>query len=136
MGWHILTEDTLPIEREGQRLLLIGLAHPDEDLDDFKPTWRHAPSGPGFRIGLVHSPELWPQLREVGARLSLAGHTHGGQINLDPFFNLARTNTGYEAGLYAEGADRLYVTKGLGCTAVPLRFRCRPEIVRITLHRG
>ncbi len=135
-GWRMLTEDTAAITRGGDRLVLVGLGHPDGNLEGFSPQWRTRPEGPGFRIGLVHSPELWPQLREVGARLSLAGHTHGGQINLDPFLNVARARTGYVAGLYERGADRLFVTRGLGCTALPFRFRCRPEIVRITLRRG
>ncbi|HJV90051.1 MAG TPA: metallophosphoesterase [Holophagaceae bacterium] len=135
-GWRMLTEDTATLARGGDRLLLMGLGHPDGDLDEFKPEWHHEPRGPGFRIGLAHSPELWPQLRAVGARLSLAGHTHGGQINLEPFYNPARSRMGYVAGLYTEGGDRLFITRGLGCTALPFRFRCRPEIVRITLRRG
>ncbi len=135
-GWRMLTEDTAEITRGRDRLLLVGLGHPDGPLDEFRPEWVRHPEGPGFRIGLAHSPELWPQLREVGARLSLAGHTHGGQINLDPFFNMARSRTGYVAGLYEEDGARLFVTRGLGCTALPFRIRCRPEIVRITLRRG
>lgn len=136
-GWRILTDESIAIERGGERLLLMGIGHPeDEDPDHFKPPWHPVPTGPGFRIGIVHTPMLWPQLRQVGARLSLAGHTHGGQINLDPLVNVARVNVGYVAGIYENGPDRLFVTKGLGCTALPFRIRCRPEIVRITLRRG
>lgn len=135
-GWIMLDDESLTLSRGPDRLNLLGMAHPEEERGFPGPTWRSRPAPGGFTVGLVHSPAYWPFLRHAGARLTLAGHTHGGQINLDPFLNVARINVGYVTGTYTEGRDQLYVTAGLGCTALPFRFRCRPEVVRITLRRG
>jgi len=133
-GWKVLVNDVHAIRRGGQQLLFLGALHPMDrpvELD-----WKGRPWPDGFRIGLCHSPPQWPQMRQAGARLTLSAHTHGGQVNLDPLYNAADEITPYVSGLFREGADELYVTRGLGLTSIPLRFRCRPEIVVITLHRS
>ncbi|WP_306589646.1 metallophosphoesterase [Geothrix sp. 21YS21S-4] len=135
-GWTILRDEGLAIERAGQRLVFLGCGHPKEEGATYVPTWRGKPWPEGFRIGICHGPEQWPVLREEGARLTLAAHTHGGQVNLSPLYNAALERSPYVQGRYEKGADRLFVTRGLGCTGLPIRFRCRPEIVRITLRRG
>lgn len=135
-GWVMLVDQAHGVVRGGERLLLLGTRHPYGDPAAFRPQWRGQPWPEGFRIGLCHSPEQWALHRAAGARLTLAAHTHGGQINLAPLFNLARLRTPYVQGLYEDGGDRLLVTRGLGCTGLPFRFRCRPELVRVTLRRG
>jgi len=135
-GWVILLDQILVIERQGQRIVLMGSRHPGDDEEGFRPHWQGQPWPEGFRIGLCHGPAQWPLLQKEGARLTLAAHTHGGQVNLSPFYNAALERSPYLAGLYREGANALFVTRGLGCTGLPFRFRCRPEIVQVTLHRG
>ncbi|HJW44402.1 MAG TPA: metallophosphoesterase [Geothrix sp.] len=136
-GWVMLLDQTLVIERDGQRLVFLGSRHPaSEDETAFRPAWEGKPWAEGFRIGICHSPEQWALLRQEGARLTLAAHTHGGQVNLSPIYNAGLERTRYLQGLFREGADSLFVTRGLGCTGLPVRFRCRPEIARITLRRG
>jgi hypothetical protein len=135
-GWTMLLDQGLVIERQGQRLMLLGSRFTEGDPASFQPDWQGKPWPEGFRIGLCHDPDQWPVLQKEGARLTLAAHTHGGQVDLSPLYNAAKERSPYLEGLYEEGADRLFVTRGLGCTSLPFRFRCRPEIVRITLHRG
>lgn len=135
-GWVMLLDQSLVIERQGQRLVLLGSRHPDGNDATFRPEWRGKPWVAGFRIGICHGPEQWPLLQKEGARLTLAAHTHGGQVDLSPLYNAAKERSPYLAGLYSMGADRLFVTRGLGCTFLPVRFRCRPEIVSLTLHRA
>ena len=67
--------------------------------------------------------------------LSLAGHTHGGQIRL-PFIGTPLTNTafGYVRGRYVERARTLIVSSGVGTSSIPLRWGVPPEIVVVTLH--
>jgi hypothetical protein len=134
-GWLILLDQTLVLEREGQRLVLLGSRFPEGDPTTSHPAWQGKPWPTGFKIGLCHDPEQWGAFLKEGARLTLAAHTHGGQVNLSPFYNAALERSQYLQGSYWKGPDCLYVTRGLGCTNLPLRFRCRPEIVRITLHR-
>ena len=135
-GWTMLLDEVQPITRGGDRLLLLGTRHPYGDPAEFKAHWKGRPWPEGFRIGICHGPEQWGVHREVGARLTLAAHTHGGQINLDPIFNLARLRSPYLQGLYEADGAKLVVTRGLGCTGLPFRFRCRPELVALTLRRG
>lgn len=135
-GWIMLLDQCRVIERAGQRLVFLGARYHDVDDGSFEPDWQGKPWPDGFRIGLSHDPEQWPQLQKEGARLTLAAHTHGGQVDLSPIYNAAKERSSYIAGLYEDGRDRLFITRGLGCTTLPFRLRCRPEIVRITLHRG
>jgi hypothetical protein len=135
-GWIILQDQSLVIERQGQRLVLLGSRYPLRNVESFRPNWHGKPWPPGFRIGLCHDPAHWPLLMQEGARLTLAAHTHGGQVDLSPFYNAALERSPYVAGLYRQGRDSLFVTRGLGCTILPFRFRCRPEIVQVTLRRS
>jgi predicted MPP superfamily phosphohydrolase len=135
-GWIMLLDQVVAVEREGQRLLFMGTRHPDWTVRNFQPKWEGGPWPEGFRIGICHGPEQWPILLKEGARLTLAAHTHGGQVNLSPLYNAALERSAYVQGLYQRQGSALFVTRGLGCTGLPFRFRCRPEIVRITLHRG
>ncbi len=76
-----------------------------------------------------------PQHRDVVAdRISpmISGHTHGGQINLGAFVNYAPSGSGhYLKGWYKK--ERLYVSRGLGTSRVPLRLNSVPELVRFDL---
>ena len=71
-----------------------------------------------------------------GFRLTLAGHTHGGQVAVPrrPRTNLAFSHR-LNSGLYREADSFLYVTSGLGAW-FPLRINCPPEIAMITVRRG
>lgn len=135
-GWVMLLDQILVIERQGQRLVIMGSRHPEGNGATHQPDWQGKPWPEGFRIGLCHGPEQWPLHIQQGARLTLAAHTHGGQVNLSPLYNVALERSPYIQGLYRKGTDCLFVTRGLGCTGLPFRFRCRPEIVRITLQRS
>ena len=133
-GWTVLEDESLAITRAGQRLVLLGAMY-DGSFRGTGTNWKGKPWPEGFRIGLCHTPVMWPRMVKEGARLTLAAHTHGGQVNLSPLFNAAEEFTPYVHGLYRHGASILFVTQGLGLTSIPVRFRCRPELVVITLRR-
>jgi hypothetical protein len=135
-GWVMLLDEARPIQRGADRLLFLGARFRLPDSETPAPVWQGRPWPEGFRIGICHVPMIWPQLMKDGARLTLAAHTHGGQVNFSPFFNAAAEFTPYVHGLYGEGPNRLFVTRGLGLTSFPFRLLCRPEIAVITLKRG
>lgn len=85
---------------------------------------------------LAHNPRAFPRAAEMGVPLTLAGHTHGGQLALrkNPRTNLAITQR-HSAGLYTQGECRLYVTSGVGAW-FPLRVNCPPEIAVLTVRHG
>lgn len=89
-----------------------------------------------FNLLLSHNPDVFPVAAKQGFQLTLAGHTHGGQIN----FEVAHTNlnivdlvTPYTKGLYQKPGSSLYVTSGLGTIGVPVRLGAPPEITLLRL---
>ncbi|HWE53372.1 MAG TPA: metallophosphoesterase [Bryobacteraceae bacterium] len=88
---------------------------------------------------LSHNPDVFPVAAAQGYDLTLAGHTHGGQVTfelLSPALNPARMLTPYVRGLYREGNRLGYVTRGIGTLGVPARLGARPEITLLTLKRA
>lgn len=91
-----------------------------------------------FPVALAHSPDVFPYTAALGWPLLLAGHTQGGQVRL-PFVGALTTDTvlgrRYSAGLYDRGGSRLYITRGIGTSRVPLRFMSPPQLSLLTLRR-
>ncbi|MBK8727545.1 MAG: metallophosphoesterase [Holophagaceae bacterium] len=145
-GWHCLENANALVERGSACLAIMGLQDPQATNGRFRgirfgpgPSWisasRDIPEH-AWKLCLSHRPDDWNLARLGGARLTLSGHTHGGQINLFPGLNTARLLGPYTRGEYREGRDLLYVSRGLGVVALPLRIGADPELVVITLKRG
>ena len=76
-------------------------------------------------ILLSHNPDVFPTAAGQGWNLMLAGHTHGGQVNVEIFdrsINPARFFTPYVYGLFRSGASAAYVTRGIGTLGIPARI--------------
>jgi hypothetical protein len=81
-------------------------------------------------IFLMHYPAWVKQLGGQVYDLTLAGHSHGGQVRI-PFYGAVIVPFGveqYVVGLFQTAAGPLYVNPGIGWFPVPIRFNCRPEI--------
>jgi uncharacterized protein len=84
-----------------------------------------------------HNPDVAEKLRDVRVGLMLSGHTHGGQVvfptGAAPFVpsNYGRK---YLQGVCHAPTTTVYVSRGLGCMGVPVRFCSRPELTLITLQ--
>ena len=132
-----LVNEAAVLERGGARIVLAGV----DDLDAI-PGWGPrfdavAAHEAAFRLLLCHQPGGWRAARAAGADVTLAGHTHGGQIALPSSgFNLARLSTPYVAGPYQRGDQILYVSRGIGVGGLPFRFGVPPEVDLVTLRRG
>ncbi|NLX14419.1 MAG: hypothetical protein GXY44_12300 [Phycisphaerales bacterium] len=90
-----------------------------------------------FTIGLVHHPHAFDALADRGVDLTLAGHTHGGQVMLTPPGWSERIGAGnllfrYLWGEYRRGDSLLYVNAGVG-NWFPLRVNAPAEIVQLRL---
>ena len=86
----------------------------------------------------THSPDIFPKLPSLCA-LTIAGHTHGGQVVLPllgrpAMYEASRYGGKYAQGLIREGDKILFVTTGIGTSWVPLRFGVPPEISLLTLE--
>ncbi len=124
------------LTRKNARLELVG-------VDDLEPSagwgadFSILEGLPGFRLLLCHQPGGWRAARKYGAHITLSGHTHGGQITVPTRgLNVARLGTRYVAGPYRKQGKLLYVSRGVGVGAVPIRVGSLPEVDLITLWRG
>jgi uncharacterized protein len=90
-------------------------------------------------ILLSHNPDVFPVAARQGYNLLLAGHTHGGQVQieiLDASLNPARFFTPYVYGAYRIGASAAHVTRGVGSIGLPTRVGAPPEISVLLLRKA
>jgi predicted MPP superfamily phosphohydrolase len=87
-------------------------------------------------ILLSHNPDVFPVAADLGFDVTLAGHTHGGQVTaeiLSQHLNLARFLTPYVYGPYQRDSSSIYVTSGIGTVGIPARIGASPEVALIRL---
>ena len=137
IGFTMLINGSLVLERQGQRIVVTGL----DDVHRFytPAAIRALVEAPqGFRIALVHSAEVADYAESAGHALYLCGHTHGGQICLPSgravLTRLRRCRFG-AAGEWRLGRMIGYTSRGLGTSGAPLRYNCPGEMALITLRR-
>jgi predicted MPP superfamily phosphohydrolase len=130
-----LVNDGRLLERVGARLALVGvddLSAPFPHRPDFSVLERYPNA---VRLCLCHQPRGWPEAEASGAHLTLAGHTHGGQIALTRRnLNVARLQGRFIVGPYRREDSFLFVSRGVGVGAVPVRFGAPSELDLITLR--
>ncbi|HLI22045.1 MAG TPA: hypothetical protein VKV32_13050, partial [Stellaceae bacterium] len=137
-GITSLINESLTIDRGDEHLVVTGL---DDVHRFYTPAATDALTAapPGFRIALVHSPEVADYAAAAGFSLYLCGHTHGGQICLPNgrsiLSRLRRCRFGAQ-GEWRAGVMIGYTSNGLGVGEVPLRYNCPGEIAVITLRRA
>ena len=110
----------------------------NEEFPFVKDTLKDVPKD-GFKVLLSHRPNVFNLASKQGVQLTLAGHTHGGQIILPSITghgpSLASIAYEYDYGLYQKENSFLYVNKGLGVVGPPVRVNCPREITRIVLRK-
>ena len=130
LGIQFLTNQARPLRPD---IWLVGL---DGELD--KPpkldTALCAVPPDAYVIAAFHLPAFFDKVAGY-VHLAFAGHTHGGQIRV-PFAaasQLPRGSGRYVEGWYTERGSRMYVSRGIGTSFLPIRFRCAPELPIITV---
>ena len=88
-----------------------------------------------FPILLAHHPHAFDRAAELGFPLTLAGHTHGGQLMVTPEFGAGPAMFRYWSGLYQKAGRALVVSNGTG-NWFPLRVNAPAEIIHLTLRKG
>jgi len=140
VGIRILRRESVPISAHGESLNLMGV--------DFETSRHMAPGSEKFvrvylegveplvapgsvNVLMSHNPDTFDRAAEMGIDLSLAGHTHGGQVALEfvsPEIAPSRLVTPYVAGWFQKPGGQLYVNRGIGTIGVPIRIGAPPEI--------
>jgi uncharacterized protein len=146
-GIRILRQERAPIQSHGEVLNLIGVDYQqarfsrDHDghlVDRYLEGSEKLVMPNMVNILLSHNPNSFDRAAELGIDLTLAGHSHGGQLTLS-FINqglaLVRPETPYVSGWYEKPGSQLYVNRGIGTTGPPIRLGARPEITLFELTR-
>lgn len=148
IGWRLLLDEHVRIEKGGDFINLIGvqnwgakgrfpkygnLQKATEGMDTSRPS-----------ILMSHDPSHWkaqvtqPPFQHID--LTLSGHTHGMQfgVEIPGWIKWSPVKYMYEqwAGLYEDGAQKLYVNRGLGFLGYPGRVGISPEITLLKLQKS
>jgi predicted MPP superfamily phosphohydrolase len=135
-GIRVLEDDAASVLVNGEPIWFAGVSDFWERPHDVDRALRRVPSNDPVVV-FTHNPDIFP---DVPARVTLtvAGHTHGGQVRL-PFIGRpivpSRFGERYAAGLVVEDGRSLFVSTGLGTSIIPVRFRVPPEVVQLILRR-
>ncbi|MBV9404508.1 MAG: metallophosphoesterase [Acidobacteriaceae bacterium] len=137
MGVRMLINEAYAIEKSNSTLWLAGVDDPfDYRCDDLPAALASIPLD-AFKILLAHTPELYEDAARRGVDLYLCGHTHGGQFRL-PLIGALRHNANcpksYLSGQWRHAGMHGYTNAGAGCSLLPLRFNCPPELLLLTLR--
>ncbi len=119
----------------GRKLFVAGLADLEQRPQHVRQVIDRAPAGEAL-LALVHEPDVFDEI-DSRVALTLAGHTHGGQVKL-PLIGrpIVPSEYGerYAAGHVVEHGRHLFVTTGVGTSILPVRFGVPPELVILTLR--
>ncbi|MFL5357519.1 metallophosphoesterase [Archangium sp.] len=139
---RLLVDEAQVLEHAGQRVRVVGVDYPMgtrramrakmERMRRSAEVAFQGASADEVVICLSHHPDFFPFALERGARLTLAGHTHGGQVAVFgmPLFRFAFD---YMLGRYRRGDGQLYVSGGTGHW-LPFRLGVPAEVSIFTLR--
>lgn len=146
LGWKLLLNEHVELEKDGKKIGVIGIENWGANLNfkkygDLKTAHQNSGHLP-FKILLSHDPshynaEVKNQYSDID--ITLSGHTHGFQFGVEiPGFKWSPSQYIYPqwAGLYPNGNQYLYVNRGLGCLGYMGRVGIKPEITVMELYCG
>ena len=147
MGWKPLVNESAPIRRGADSILVTGVNFPETGTNhgrdtgmagcDMQEVFRSVPPDT-YNLLLAHTPEQWDEARSAGdPDLTLSGHVHAMQfkLTLGPW-SWSPAKFLYErwSGLYSENGKYLYINDGMGYVMYPMRIGTNPSITVITLE--
>ena len=139
MGVRMLVNESVPVGPPESPLWVIGVDDSHYFGCDDLPEALRGVSREGLRLLLAHSPELYREAAAAGIDLCLSGHTHAGQIRLPgigALMQMADCPRKFAFGHWRHEGMQGYTTSGVGCSLLPVRFGCPPEIVMIELAKA
>ena len=145
-GIHVLENAALavPSPAGGLPLHVVGIGSEWADRSRPAEALASVPED-AARLVLMHNPIAFRDLPAGVAPLTMAGHTHAGQIRLkglpsESWLDIARPREVIAEGWAVDSigalGNRLYVNRGIGFSIVPLRIWCMPELTLFTLQRA
>ncbi len=137
MGVRMLVNEAVEIRQGNASIWIAGL---DDQFDyrcaNLPLALQDVPQG-AFVVLLAHDPQLYKQASEGRIPLYLCGHTHAGQIRL-PIIGAAKKNAPvprrFLQGQWSYCGMQGYTSWGAGCSTLPVRYNCPPEIAILELQ--
>ncbi|MGO8953530.1 MAG: metallophosphoesterase [Rhodomicrobium sp.] len=133
-GIHLLENTAVKVSRGTGHFWIAGIGDQMAGADDLEGTLRQiVDSSPSILV--AHEPYIFPQVPSR-ITLTLAGHTHGGQVYI-PFVGRPAIPPQYSRFAYGhieEEGRQMIVSSGLGLSGLPVRFLVPPEIALVTLR--
>lgn len=146
-GVHVLRNEHAEVSlRQGAGcILVVAVDDPRLDYDDLGRAMKGIPSAaepdrPAILLG--HVPDIVEKAPRGRFALTLAGHTHGGQLRLSPLKRftplevpmiVGDLESRYPRGTHVVNGNPLFVSNGLGLSGVPFRFLAPPQVAFFTL---
>jgi len=151
-GITVLRNDRQVLDVGSARLWLLGIkdtGYTGGPWDEFRVEWQETCDALATllvdipanepRLLLVHNPDFTEMLPEGRIDLAVCGHTHGGQVRL-PFIGAPIVPScfgqKYTSGLVQGPSTLVYINRGIGVIAPPVRFNCRPEVTLLRLRKS
>jgi len=144
MGFRLLKNETVELEKQGEKISLIGIENWGKGRfskhGKLDVAMSNMPQN-SFSVLLSHDPSHWEAqvLGQQNIDLTFSGHTHGAQFGIEaPMLHIKASPSpwfGYKrwGGLYQEGSQYLYVNRGFGYLGFPGRVGMPPEITLVTI---
>lgn len=128
-GVELLTNRNVRLPAPHDDLWICGLDDPLRGTPDRDPAFRGAD---GTRIVLMHAPDDLLEIGDERFDLALCGHTHGGQVALPWGRPLllpdGQLNARFPHGWFRLGDAQLLVSRGIGCSGIPVRVFAWPQV--------
>ena len=146
MGWDLLLNESRFIEKQGQRIAILGVENWGsggfKKAGDLNKALNDV-AAEDFKILMSHDPSHWEAEvipHPFNIHLTLSGHTHGMQfgIEIPGWIKWSPIKWRYKqwAGIYEKSKQRLNVNRGFGYLAYPGRVGIWPEVTVITLTKA
>jgi predicted MPP superfamily phosphohydrolase len=135
-GLRVLEDTAAAIETPSGTLWVAGVSDLWTGPHDVPRALDQISTGGAPVLLLTHNPDIFPRI-PAGVMLTLAGHTHGGQVRL-PLIGAPIVPSAfgqrYVAGYVVEGGRHLFVSTGIGTSDIPIRLGVPPTIFVLTLR--
>jgi predicted MPP superfamily phosphohydrolase len=134
---RVLEDDAVRIQRGGRHFWLVGISDFWEGPHDLRKAFGKVTDDAPV-LAFTHNPDVFPTISNRFSLL-IAGHTHGGQVQL-PLFGRpivpSMYGQRYAYGHVVENGRHLFVAPGLGTSILPVRFRVPPEVTVLKLNQA
>ena len=139
IGCDVLRNESRTLSLRGHAFPIVGIDDPVSEADNVDKAFSAIPENTFVPLVLVHCGRAAPEISLRDTGLILSGHTHGGQVVIPKLTDsLGKRVMGipYMRGKHEVGGAQLYVTPGVGNSAIPFRIGqgARPEVAIHTLR--